>query len=131
MREIEFRGMSGEGIWYYGKLIISVFKGGWVYAIQHGTDIEDDITLYEKIVDSKTIGQFTGLRDNNGKKIYEGDIVEKEDERFIINYKEEYARFCPTRNNGNWIASWNSAWAEKCEVIGNIRENSQLLEVGA
>ena len=92
--------------------------------------------------------QFTGLRDNNGKEIYEGDILE-------INYSagherdstyDIYGKFQVILKNGEWKAVGENLWGDdeeysvwgettdyaikkgvKTEIIGNIFENSELL----
>lgn len=75
-------------------------------------------------VDYKTISEYTGLTDKNGKKIFEGDILKNRfDEIGIIEYQQERATFVLKYNK---YVLWTKS---EVEVIGNIFENPELLEV--
>lgn len=82
-------------------------------------------------VDPKSIGEYTGLHDKNGREIYEGDVLDiglrNQDGKPVIapvSY-ETYAAGYVLDNGGNGI--WQRL-TEDCEVIGNIFENPELLE---
>lgn len=107
------------------------------------TDIEDirDFDIYE--VDEKTICQYTGLKDKNGNKIWENDIVELYDTN--NNYKwKAIVKFGNPNATYNWgyqlhpIGQYKVntdilLWVEMedtgtiCEVIGNVFDNPELL----
>lgn len=75
-------------------------------------------------IDPETVGQYTGLTDKNGTKIFEGDIVEYQGKRYSINYLLHYARFSAVKPNNVFCV-----FAYQCgEVIGNIYDNPELLE---
>ncbi len=121
MREILFRGkLISTGEWSEGNL--AVHKDGV-------TIITPDATLLGKYgrVDPETVGQYTGLTDENGTKIFEGDIVDifRDFERGIIKWDEDTARFIISSDG--IIADFDNYWGKDLEVIGNIYDNSKLL----
>ena len=128
-REILFRGqtrrkgekvrISGEPVdsnWVYG----GIFPGEGDFSIIYQTKPKiEKFTVY-----SDTVGQFTGLTDKNGTRIFEGDIIEYEGERYSINYLTRYARFSAVKPKTVFCV-----FAYQCgEVIGNIHDNPELLK---
>jgi hypothetical protein len=115
MREILFRGKDiVNGKWVSGFLVSEKHIGSFLVC---------------EPVRPETIGQFTGLNDKNGKKIFEGDIIKtRHGIRYIVfedgcfGARPNDRLFAALRNynrelNGDW------------EVIGNIHDNPELLEV--
>lgn len=77
-------------------------------------------------VDPDTVGRFTGLEDKLGTKIFEGDVIDDLGVEYIVVFDSDYAQF-----RGKFDG-WNaeiSHIASRCEVIGNIHDNPELLEV--
>lgn len=150
MREILFRGRGNtkynDGEWYYG-VPVRDFEGDW----QICTDDS------KRTVIPETIGQYTGLKDKNGTKIFEGDIIRYSDsgeyEMYLeslecpeeydgINFKNmwtidevvygtatNYPAFDLNRHDWevNGLSNLSESGCYFYEVIGNIHDNPELL----
>ena len=85
--------------------------------------------------DSKSCGriveQYTGLKDRNGKEIYEGDIIQERYGKTVVEFSTEDIGSCgccvPSFFGSGFLVTRNDN-PENCEVIGNIHENPELLE---
>ena len=82
------------------------------------------------IVDDEcwTVEQCTGLKDKNGRLIYENDLIKIDDDVAVIKWSDYYARFMLESSEDNF--DFETTYAEECEIIGNIHENADLLENG-
>ena len=124
MRNIKFRGKNIlHKSWQYGSLAKDeTQKAYYIIDNEYGRGID---------VDENTIGLFTGLHDENGKEIYEGDIVyvASEDENAFILWDKETARYIIQFKG--WCADFDNYYGKELEVIGNIYDNKDLLEKGA
>lgn len=75
--------------------------------------------------------QYTGLKDKNGKEIYEGDIVQESNCKTVVEFSTEDVGSCGCCVDRFWGSGFIvtiSDNPEDCEVIGNIHENKELLE---
>ena len=151
MREILFRGKRKDnGEWVEGYLYIKYFQelphGRFVIQYKPNEDVCKWTPEYMVAeVDPETVGQYTGLTDKNGKKIFEGDIVHLTDIRYNNEWKAVVV-FGNPYSQYSW--GWNLQyigkkpqintdillWVEMedvqvyCEVIGNIHDNPELLK---
>ena len=128
MREILFRGRGNRGKWVEGFYTpISTGHDGMKDAIITGTDRNCFIPV---IVIPETIGQYTGLTDKNGKKIFEGDIVStsKEDERGVVRWEDSDAAYVIGCDDNIDLSFLENLWGRDVEVIGNIHDNPELAE---
>ena len=118
MREILFRGKTACGAWVQGDLIHRKIWSSKFEVIRVDDSGFDNYTEYEIATD--TIGQFTGLTDKNGNKIFEGDIVKVDGKLYEVKYML-----------GQFYIGINMPISYKrfdCEVVGNIFDNAELIK---
>ena len=131
MREILFRGKT-------------VCDGDWIYGGITWNPSKNEVFIHTKWDEGKvipeTVGQYTGLCDKNGKKIFEGDIVKGKSEyfgngslnqkavvlydrgQFLLSFGETLEE-CKQLNDFEVVGVWNG----DVEVIGNAHDNPELL----
>ena len=141
MREILFRGKMDNGEWVYGSFCMDAleqFNGlcgvdGFIRLYDKG---KGKMQTYE--VDRETVGQYTGLMDKNGKRIFEGDIVaqnwydydEPRDDSFgKVVFCEYDCSFSviDVNKDGFMPLGRCGSYHWEVEVIGNIHDNKSLL----
>lgn len=120
MREILFRGKDIAGNWHYG--VPLVFTEDYVCITAPHT--------YNKAVIPETVGQYTGLTDKNGRKIFEGDIVKYGDtvHKVVFEQRNGTAYFGLVYSGLETLPFGNYQDLRQIEVIGNIHDNPELLK---
>ena len=123
-REILFRGKFGND-WKYGYLSIE----------PKGLVIKEPYELNQSHIwhiDPETVGQYTGLLDKNGKKIFGGDIVKDEQSgyEYVIKWFSEYACFALANKNGHmeYDVDEFEMLVNDLIVVGNIHDSSDFAE---
>jgi uncharacterized phage protein (TIGR01671 family) len=152
MREILFRGKRSDGEWAFGSLLKVTFDGttyNLIFADNFLFVFGQAKAMEHAAVIPETVGQFTGLTDKNGKKIFEGDLLNGFQYPFYRSESDEHNYFAeviwfdgncafglythkhPTAKvkgisagNADFIEDFNS---DDWEVIGNIHDNPELL----
>ena len=130
MREILFRGRNENSTWKYGSLLVNKDTFDNDVFIYHICDADGYST---EIIDTKTVGQYTGLQDKNGTKIFEGDILLwhsewGEDFITVVEWDNKRAYF-GARESGFDIPPFEiDDDFSKVEIIGNVHDNPELLQ---
>lgn len=138
MREIEYRGQALRSkLWVRGYYWTNE-NGN--HFIRQAVDLNGCFRIADIEVDPETVGQYTGLKDRNGIKIYEGDIVKIKNDvanmfevknigiikyiggMFLVSYNEE------NRVLQSLYVLGDTNYNLRGEVIGNIVDNKELLE---
>ena len=148
MREILFRGKridNGEwveGYYYKAKYCRTDDELCDYITVPHLKEYNEPSSHY--IVNPKTVGQYTGLTDKNGKRIFEGDMIKPFDDeidKMVVEFRIGQFLLCLYGERGymaeyGWEESGNygcfeaeplSSYGDDIEVIGNIHDNPELL----
>ena len=140
MREILFRGKRiDNGNWVEGFYVEDPFCDRYEIC-----DV-NSVTYHREDVYPSTVGQYTGLQDKNGKRIFEGDIVRYRYETGKGHWNSDQLSVIEWENTGcfmrgimgtnkyacatGWLVSIPHGNGKFFEVIGNIHDNPELLEV--
>ena len=130
MREILFKGKRADnGEWVLSVNLIQKYRNETkkVY-FSKGIETSD----YFEII-PETVGQYTGLTDRNGTKLFGGDIVQDEQSgyEYIIKWFQEYACYALADSRGNMAfdADEIEMFLNDLVVVGNIHDNSDSTEV--
>ena len=126
---------TDNGEWIVGSLIQASYLGSirsWISCEQEDKARLREISSNKAVwrafeVRTDTICQCTGLKDKNGKLIWENDILNSGN--LVVTWREELASYCLTKKGWMYQHFFGEAVdACECEVIGNIFDNPELLE---
>ena len=132
-REILFRGKRlDNGEWLEGSLVSYVGGAKSILQSKYAVAVIQNILCATQCidVDPDTVGQYTGLRDNHGERIFEGDIVEgcdftPEDGGYgVVGYDDGAFEITGNNIEGTFHENY---WGIDLEVIGNIHDNPELM----
>ena len=127
MREILFRGKRIDN----GELVYGDFIR---YSGEKSIIMVDLLEEEDYWVSSETVGQYTGLKDKNGKKIFEGDIVTAWSQGYQATGEVKqridglWLMYPAYQHGKQWGLCPNPKGATTVEIIGNIHDNPELME---
>lgn len=129
-REIKFRGMTkANNIIVFGDLIVCPNGEHRIigFELKGELPLDVDYISYNEVVQSSTIGQFTGLKDEVGKEIWEGDILEFPFQMGIAYVINDGFRFAVKSPGSEAVDYEGETVLKQTRVIGNIYQNPELL----
>jgi uncharacterized phage protein (TIGR01671 family) len=150
MREILFRGKTKMGEWLEGSLMkytdetptkreehFRIQETLYGFTDESNTPFFCDYTSgFDEEVIPETIGQYTGLKDKNGKKIFEGDIHCHQERYYVVRFGKHADTFYSGDRygwyleeiGGNRVESFDGFEYLFVNIVGNIHDNPELLE---
>lgn len=129
MRKVKFRGKRMDNdAWVYGYLIGEDAIVGEIV----DWDSEYFCTEFWYKVDPETVGQYTGLKDNNGRKIYKGDIVRWSYSDGALPHWIEWSDInagfaIVSDSEGHRMYEFDMSDLHEAELIGNIYDNPEII----
>ena len=131
-REILFRGKrTYNGKWVEGSLVVTSQCNAYIISTvedkRKATVLVNQCSLN---VDPETVGQYTGLTDKNGRKIFEGDIVRYGDtiHKVVFEQRNDTAYFGLVYSEVETMPFGHYQDLTQIEVIGNIHDNPEILK---
>lgn len=122
MREIKFRGWNGKNKkWIYGYYFVN--RGE--HFISPDEVVNPLVSYNDFVVDKDSVGQYTGVKDKNGKEVYDGDIVSSGATTGVVVYDCEQAGFVVQKEKTIELRFYSLLGIE---VIGNIHDNPELIK---
>ena len=129
-REILFRGKrTDNGEWIKGFLFSTIDHTYIAYRNQYDDDLffSPEAVFIEAL--PETVCQYTGLTDRNGRKIFEGDIIQFEKKKYSVVWLDGTASFAAKPfEDGRCRPCMNCGTMKVSEVVGNIFDSPELLE---
>jgi len=124
MKSVKFRAWHKKRKKYYKVLHLHLDDLGGIWATCEGFDIIEQKKIHIQIQPKDCIiEQYTGLKDKNGKEIYEGDAWKKGQYIGIVTFEFSAWRFKMAESSGCYSYPAFYSNANLGEVIGNIHEN--------
>lgn len=130
MREIKFRAMRNNGKWVIGNYVhhfISYFDEIERHSIFLSKSENENGGHWVEDIITKTIGQFTGLYDKDGKEIYEGDILDFNGLTVEVRFVRGVFAFLANGDLDDELCG-DCRTDLFAKVIGNIHDNPELLK---